>query len=113
MARSGERDAGVNGIDVIDPDFTTADKSLTAKGVTTMNALGSSIASTWALNNSSLKYWLDFATYDSSKVYAYAGSTDRMNDSTIALLDGMFGNSPTTFPITTELRDSTTYTNAA
>ncbi len=29
VARSGERDAGVNGIDVIDPDFATADKSLT------------------------------------------------------------------------------------
>ena len=25
----------------------------------------------------------------------------------------MFGNSPTTFPITTQLRDSTVYTNAA
>ncbi len=106
VARSGERDAGVNGIDVIDPDFATADKSLTAKGVTTMNTLGSNIANYWAYQNGTLKYWIDFADYKSTEVYAYAGSTDRMNDSLIALLDGMFGTAPTTFPITDEVANT-------
>lgn len=66
VARSGERDAGVNGIDVIDPDFATADKSLTSKGVTTMNTLGSNIANYWAYCNGTLKYWVDFADYQAS-----------------------------------------------
>lgn len=113
VARSGERDAGFNGYDVIDPDFTTTDKSLTEKGAKTMNSVGAAIRQGWTYQNDTLKHWVDQTTYKPSEVYAYAGSTDRMNDSMIALLDGLYGKSPTAFPITTNLKDSTDYPQSA
>ncbi len=113
VARSGERDAGFNGYDVSDTDFTTTDKSLTEQGAKTMNAVGAAIKKSWTYGNDTLKHWVDTSTYKSSEVYAYAGSTDRMNDSTIALLDGLYGKSPTAFPIATELAASTDYPQSA
>ena len=113
MARHGETDAGFNGYDVIDSDFTTKDRSLTEKGAKTMNAVGAGIAKSWSFSNDTLKHWVDFSAYKSSEVYAYAGSTDRMNDSAIALLDGLYGAVPTAFPIATELKDSTVYPQSA
>ena len=66
VARTGERDPGVGGYDVVatDPDFATIDKSLTAKGVATMNALGTGIKAHWAKDNATLQNWLNTVTYD-------------------------------------------------
>ncbi len=116
VSTSGETDAGVAatpGVDIIDPFFTTTDRSLTEAGAKTMNAIGAAIAKDWTYQNDTKKHWVDFSKYNANEVYAYAGSTDRMNDSAIALLDGLYGAVPSASPITTELAASTAYPNSS
>ncbi|MCP4668860.1 MAG: hypothetical protein GY849_21185, partial [Deltaproteobacteria bacterium] len=116
VARAGETDAGVAapaGLDIIDPYFTTEDRSLTAKGAKTMNDIGVAIREKWTYQNDIKKHWVDFSEYKANEVYAYAGSTDRMNDSAIAILDGLYGAIPTAVPIGDELATSTAYPNSA
>jgi len=108
FARHGERDAGESIADVSNPDFATDDLSLTEKGAMTMNSLGEQIASSWAYGNDNHTYWVDFDTYSETEVYAFSGATQRMSDSTVALLDGMFGASPSGFPITGSYADVVT-----
>ena len=116
VARAGETDAGVAapaGLDIIDPYFATADRSLTEVGAKTMNDIGVAIAKDWTYQNDTKKHWVDFSAYKASEVFAYAGSTDRMNDSAIALLDGLYGAVPSAVPITDDLATSTVYPNSA
>lgn len=115
VARSGETDAGVVAPAqvIIDPYFTTTDRSLTEAGAKTMNAIGVAIAKDWTYQNDTKKHWVDFSAYNANEVYAYAGSTDRMNDSAIALLDGLYGATPSAVPITADLATSTAYPNSS